>query len=474
MDKKTAIIIGAGPAGLTAAYELSKKTDINIVVLEAENCIGGISKTIDYKANKIDIGPHRFFSKSDRVMKTWLELLPFQSAPAKDDILLNREINFDAYKYLNLPSSNANPQNTDNCMLERKRLTRIFFLQKFFDYPVSLNFNTIKNLGLARIFKSGFSYLHSVFFKRDEKSLEDFMINRFGKELYLTFFKDYTYKVWGVKPSQIPADWGVQRIKGISIKKVLWQSLKKIFAINNNSKKKNVEVSLVESFLYPKLGCGQIWQKMADKITGEGVHLNQEVFKVETLDKKITAVFARDKDNNIVKYSGDYFISTMPIKNLIESFDKKSEQVLEVARGLIYRDFMIAGILVKNLEISNNSKFASYKNRIPDEWIYIQDREVRAGRMEIFNNWSPYIIKDYENTMWLGVEYFCNKGDELWSMKDEDFLDFAVKELEKINILKSENVLDKCLIKVEKAYPAYFGTYDKFETVKNFTDKFEN
>lgn len=463
---KTAIIIGAGPAGLTAAYELLTKTDIKPVIFETTDDIGGISKTFNYKENRMDMGGHRFFSKSDTVMKWWTDLMPIQTVPSSDDILLNRK--------LELPESNneINPNQIDNVMLVRNRLSRIYFLKTFFDYPVSLSFSTVKNLGVLRIIKIGFSYIFSLLFKRKENNLEDFMINRFGKELYLTFFKDYTHKVWGVLPKDIPADWGTQRIKGISVIKVIQQAFKKIFVSEKDLKQKEIETSLIEKFYYPKFGPGHFWRVVAKKIEefGGKIELNKTIIKFETENNNVKAVI--DKDGN--KYEADFIFSSMPVKDLINGFDNKDEDVKRVSNGLGYRSFITVGLLVKDMIIKNNTKLKTYKNRVPDDWIYIQEREVKLGRLQVFNNWSPYLVKDYENTVWLGLEYFCDENDDMWNMKDEDFINFAKKELAQIQIIKEEDVLDGCIVRVPKAYPGYFGTYKEFDVIKNFVNKYEN
>ena len=463
---RTAIIIGAGPAGLTAAYELLTKTDIKPIIFEATCDIGGISKTFDYNKNKMDIGGHRFFSKSDTVMKWWTDLMPIQNVPSSDDILIDRKIE------LPKNSEEFNPNKIDDVLLVRNRLSRIYFLKTFFDYPVSLSFSTLKNLGIVRIIKIGFSYIYSLLFKRKEDSLEDFMINRFGKELYLTFFKDYTYKVWGVLPKDIPADWGTQRIKGVSIIKVIQQALKKIFISEKDLNQKGTETSLIEKFYYPKFGPGHFWETVAKKIEKLGgvIEFNKKITTFETDNNTIKAV--TDQEGN--KYEADFIFSTMPVKDLITGFDKKDEQVKKVSDGLGYRSFITVGLLVKDMVIKNNTKLKSYKNRVPDTWIYIQEREVKLGRLQIFNNWSPYLVKDYENTVWLGLEYFCNEGDDTWNMKDEDFINFAKKELAQIQIIKESDVIDSCLVRMPKAYPGYFGTYKEFDTVKNFVNKYEN
>jgi protoporphyrinogen oxidase len=470
MSCKRAIVIGAGPAGLTTAYELLSKTNIKPIVLESTNEIGGISKTYNYKGNRMDMGGHRFFSKSDKVLQWWLNLMPLQTMPSKDDILLNRKLIFQK-------SFTSNPETEDNVMLMRRRLSRIFFLRKFFDYPVSLNYKTIKNLGTAKIFKSSASYIYSLLVKRNEKSLEDFIINRFGRELYLTFFKDYTHKVWGIDPNKISADWGAQRIKNVSIKKIVENVVKKLFSNKEmNMQQKNIETSLIEQFYYPKYGPGHFWATTAEKIKKMGGELffNQTVCKIVTKNNKIISVFTKDHSSKLTEYKGNYFISSMPVKDLIEAFDAKDEIVGNTAKGLVYRSFITVGLLLKKLELLNDTKIPSYRNITPDLWIYIQEKDVKIGRLQIFNNWSPYLVKDYENTVWIGLEYFCNENDSLWNMKKNDFIKFAVSELEKINIIRKENVLDKCIVKVPKAYPAYFGSYDKFNLIRNFTDKFEN
>jgi len=479
MNKKKAIIIGAGPAGLTAAYELLKKTDIVPIIYEKTNTIGGISKTINYKGNRIDLGGHRFFSKSDQIMKWWLNILPLQSAPAKDDILLNRQFNkfLDYFKkYSNKNHENQDPEMVDEVMLVRNRVSRILFSRKFFDYPISLNFDTFMNLGLEKSLKIFFSYIKYVMFPiNEEKSLEDFFINRFGKELYLTFFKDYTEKVWGIPCTEIKPEWGSQRIKNLSITKTILHALRKLLAKDNSNKM--IETSLIESFMYPKFGPGQMWEQVAKKIIEKGgrIFLNHKVIGINFRNNEVCSAKIEDKDGNIFTQNGDFFFSSMPIKNLIKFMGPNiPESVIKVANGLIYRDFITVGLLIDDLKIKNESNFKSLYNRIPDNWIYVQEKDVKLGRIQLFNNWSPYLVKDDEK-IWLGLEYFCNRGDNLWEKTDKDMIDFASDELVKIGFIDHENnILDATVIKMEKAYPAYFGSYDKFEVIKKYLDNFKN
>lgn len=472
MQKKIAIIIGAGPAGLTAAYELLNKSDIQPIILESSNEIGGISRTVNYKGNRIDIGGHRFFSKSDTVMNWWKNILPIQGKLSKDDIILGRNLP------LSVDNTAPDPEVSNDVMLIRSRLSRIFFLRRFFDYPVSLNIKTLKNLGLIRIIKIGLSYMYAFAFPiKNERSLEDFFINRFGKELYENFFKDYTEKVWGTSCNLIKPDWGAQRIKGLSIIKTLTHSIKKVFFKNNSIEQKNIETSLISNFLYPKFGPGQLWEKVAALVNKNGgqLLLNYKVIALNVENNVITGISVKNMQNNeLITINGDYFISTMPIRDLINSLNiDVPNEVKTVSNGLVYRDFKTVGLLVNKLKVSNETKIKTINSLVPDNWIYIQERDVKVGRLQIFNNWSPYMVNDLEK-VWLGLEYFCNEGDELWEMPDRNFVEFAKDELVKINIIDSNDVLDSVVIPVPKAYPAYFGTYDQINLVKDYIDRFNN
>jgi len=442
--RKKAIIIGAGPAGLTAAYELLEKTDIIPVIYEETDIIGGISRTVDYKGNKIDIGGHRFFSKSDKIMNWWTNILPLQNNPAEND----------------------------NTMLVRNRVSRIFFLGKFFDYPISLNFKTMLNLGIFRLFKMGLSYLKiKVFPIKKEENLEDFFINRFGKELYNTFFKDYTEKVWGISCNEINADWGAQRVKGLSVSKAVWHFLKSIVKKPSSLSQKGTETSLISQFLYPKYGPGQLWEEVARLIKEKGgeIYLNHKAIELKVQGNNISeVVFENISSGERISTNANNYISTMPVKDLINSLKTEiPEEVKEVADGLLYRDFITVGLLLDKLKIGDEQKL------IPDNWMYIQEKNVKLGRLQIFNNWSPYMTTD-SSKIWLGLEYFCNESDELWNMEEADFIDFAVDELSKIGIINKEDVVDAIRIRFKKAYPAYFGTYNRFDIAKEFLNRFEN
>ena len=464
MEKKTAIIIGAGPAGLTAAYCLLRDTDIKPVIIEEESFVGGISRTAEYKGNRMDIGGHRFFTKNKEVNELWESLCPMQGAPSRDDIILGTQ--------KRLAEGGPDPETEERVMLLRNRVSRIYFLKKFFAYPITVSAQTFKNMGFRNTVRAGFGYLGSCLHKLPEDNLANFYINRFGKPLYEMFFEDYTTKLWGVDPKYLSADWGAQRVKGLS----LWGALAS--AITKPFKKKGakVETSLIEQYSYPKRGPGQFYEIMAEEIQKMGgeIVFGARVDAIVTEGDRIKSVKAT-KDGQRVEYASDYFFSSMPVKDLIAGMGEVvPNEVREIGTTLPYRDFITVGLLVNKLKIKNQTKIKTVSDIVPDCWIYIQEREVKLGRLQIFNNWSPYMVRDLENTVWIGLEYFCTEGDEMWEMSDEDFIAFATDELAKIDVIDREDVLDAVRIKVKKAYPAYFGSYSRFDEVKSFLDGYEN
>ncbi|MCL5282084.1 MAG: NAD(P)/FAD-dependent oxidoreductase [Planctomycetes bacterium] len=472
LRQRTAVIIGAGPAGLTAAYELLARTDIKPVILEATGDLGGISKTVNYKGNRIDVGGHRFFSKSDRIMRRWYDILPLQGKPAKDDIDCGRQVP------LSLEPNAPDPETTDKVLLTRERVSRIFFLKKFFDYPLSLRFHTLAGLGLLRTGKITASYLRSWAAPiKPEHSLEDFFINRFGRELYATFFRDYTQKVWGVPCSQIPPEWGEQRVKGLSIKRAIADAAKAILARDNSVAQKETETSLIRRFFYPKFGPGQMWTETARLVQEKGgeIRLRHKVIGLKAEGRKVTAVVARDETTGAtIEMPPDYVISSMPVRDLIAGFDPTPPaDVREVAAGLVYRDFITVGLLLRRLRTPGRANGRTANGLIPDCWIYIQEPYVKVGRVQIFNNWSPYLVAD-PSTVWIGLEYFCTEGDDLWCTPDAGLMELARREMSEMGFIEPRDVLDGTVLRTLKTYPAYFGSYSRFETVRHFTDPIDN
>jgi protoporphyrinogen oxidase len=468
--KKTAIIIGAGPAGLTAALELLRRTNVRPIVLEAGDEIGGISRTIQYHGNRMDIGGHRFFSKSDRVMEWWLDLMPVvgdeDSSGAVPVQYHNQQRTVETAKHASA--------NDDLVMLVRPRKSRIYFLRKFFDYPIKLTGDTLRGLGLWRTLQVGSSYLWArTFPRRPERSLEDFVVNRFGKKLYQLFFESYTEKVWGVHPKKISAEWGAQRIKGLSLTSAVRHFLQQMFSRKKSGdlRQKGTETSLIERFLYPKFGPGQLWEHVADRVVQGGgeLHKNMRVVQLKTEGARVVEVGAIDAEGPLRWFPADHVISTMPVRHLVRSLQcAVPEEVVRVSEGLVYRDFITVGLLVNRLLVTGPDG-----QPLRDTWIYIQEPDVQVGRLQIFNNWSPWMVAD-PTKMWIGLEYFCNDTDALWKMTDAEMQDFAVAEMEKIGMLRRDDVLDGHVVRVPKTYPAYFGSYDQFPVVQRYMDQFEN
>jgi protoporphyrinogen oxidase len=520
--QQRSVIIGAGPAGLTTALELLRRSSIHPVVLEASTDIGGISRTVKYKGYRMDIGGHRFFSKSDRVMQWWIDLMPPTEAeegagPTGVNISYQgktRAVAVPAAKGQRASSSGGvatletietdtdetdpdgaphpaehghtktvithGPENPDLVMLIRPRKSRIYFLRRFFDYPIALNGATLANLGPVRAVKIGASYLTSrVSQIKPERSLQDFLINRFGRQLYLTFFKSYTEKVWGTPCETISAEWGAQRIKGLSLTTAVKHFVKKTFRGSSNKgdlAQKGTDTSLIERFLYPKLGPGQLWEHAADLIVAKGGEINMQ-WKVDRIHCAGNRVLWTESVNPLGERrrdEGDFFFSTMPMRELVQclTFEEPGRtvpaNVREVAAGLQYRDFITVGLLADRLKVHEKDG-----SLLRDTWIYIQEPDVLLGRLQIFNNWSPHLLVD-PSKVWIGLEYFCYDTDPLWSMRDEDLKKFAIGEVEKIGILEPGAVSDSHVERVPKTYPAYFGTYERFDELRDYIDSLEN
>jgi protoporphyrinogen oxidase len=466
-NKQCALIIGAGPAGLTAAYELLTRSDVIPVILEKSLCVGGLSRTVEHNGNRMDIGGHRFFSKSDRVMDWWLEHMPLESDGKRPQVISYQR------KSREVSPSTSRPNNI-RTMLIRKRKSRIYFLRKFFSYPIQLTAETLRNLGALRVTKIGLSYMRALMFppKRVD-NLEQFFISRFGKELYRLFFKSYTEKVWGVPCSQISAEWGAQRIKGLSITQTLAHMVRRMGKNSNDVRQKQTETSLIEQFMYPKLGPGQLWEIVAEKVKqlGGQIIMGQDVTAIHTEKNKVVAVSTRGEDGQERRFGGDYFFSTMPIKELVAGLKTPvPSNVADVSANLQYRDFITVGLLLRKLHVKSAK---GVEQKLDDNWIYIQEPEVKAGRLQIFNNWSPYMVLD-PDTVWIGVEYFCYENDDLWRLPDEEMSGFAAKELEQIGIINQADVIDSTVVRVPKTYPAYFGAYERFEEVRSYLDQFTN
>lgn len=421
MQHYPVVIIGAGPAGLTAGYELVKQ-GIQSIVLEQADKVGGISRTETYKGYRFDIGGHRFFTKVDAVQQFWKEIL-------KDE-------------FIQVP-----------------RLSRIYYQGKFYDYPLSL-FNTLSNLGIVPSFFILLSYLKAKLKARlrpgaEAETFEEWVIDRFGRRLYRTFFKTYTEKVWGIPCNKIRADWAAQRIQGMSLKRAVINAL---FGSQNAK-------SLIKEFDYPILGPGMMWERCQEILESKGspVHLHTSITRVEregTQIKSITAI----QGNKTFQITGDHFISTMPITALVHRLDPlPPAHVLEAARGLKYRDFLIVSLVINQPDL------------FPDNWIYIHSPEFKVGRIQNFKNWSPKMVPDPSKTC-LGMEYFCSEGDALWEMSNAELIELASREVIELDLgVKPGDVEDGTVIRQHKAYPVYDGEYRQhLQVVQDYLETFEN
>ncbi len=402
------VIAGGGPAGLTAAYELSKHGH-PCVVLEADpHLVGGISRTDQYKGYRFDIGGHRFFSKSAEVNRLWDEILGEE-------------------------------------FLTRPRMSRIYYGNKFFHYPLR-PVDALRKLGPFEAARILLSYFQArVRPIAPEKSFEDWIVNRFGRRLFEIFFKTYTEKVWGMPTSTISADWASQRIKGLSLTKAVWN------ALFGGLGRKGGEVikTLIDEFKYPRLGPGQMWEAARDRIiaAGSAVHQDRKVVRVEHDGSAVTAYVTTDGQGRETHYHGRNFLSTLPIRHLIQSLSPAPpESVLKAASSLKYRDFLTVVLIVEGTDV------------FPDTWIYIHEPNVKVGRIQNFRNWSPAMVPE-PNRSSLGMEYFCFEGDDLWSMADADLIALARQEIDATGLVPAGRVVDGCVVRMPKAYPVYDEEY---------------
>jgi len=410
------VIVGAGPAGLTAAYELSKHKQ-SVVVLEADpEYVGGISRTVNYHGFHFDIGGHRFFSKSREVENLWTEI-------------------------------------AGDLMLERPRSSRIFYRGQFYSYPLKA-FEALSRLGLLESILCMASFAKAKLRPtQNPKTFEDWVVNQFGRRLFNIFFKTYTEKVWGMSCREISADWAAQRIKGLS----LWSAAKNALLPQRKPKDRSQVIkTLIDTFRYPRQGPGMMWERCASRVREMGgeVLLGRRVvscrFDQQTQHWIVTA---RNTAGKTEQYVGEHVISSMPIRELVTQIQPQLPcDAIESAKGLRYRDFLTVGLILRD------------KDRFSDNWIYIHDASVQVGRVQNYKSWSPYMVPD-PNFCCYGLEYFCFDGDELWNSSDADLISMAKREITHIGLGSIEDVVDGCVIRQRKAYPVYDDNYQKHVTV---------
>jgi len=413
------VVLGGGPAGLTAAYQLLRE-GVKVTVFEATDIVGGISQTARYKGFRFDIGGHRFFTKIKPVQEMWDEVLGDE-------------------------------------FLTVQRLSRIFYDGKFFDYPLK-PMNALFGLGPFRALAIFLSYMKAHLRPSPvEENFEQWVTNRFGKKLYETFFKTYTEKVWGIPCTEIRAEWAAQRIKGLSLAKAI------LSAASLNKRSTDIK-SLISEFRYPRLGPGQMWELTADAINkaGSQVVMNHRVTEVEVEDGRAIAVVAEGPDGP-VRVEADHVISSLDIRGLVRCLrPEPASAITESGEGLRYRDFLVVALISEE------------KDLFPDNWIYIHSGDVKVGRIQNFGNWSPHLLGDPEKSC-LGLEYFCFEGDGLWSTSDEDLIALATKEIGELGLADSTKVEDGAVVRMPKAYPIYDGEYrEHLDAVRAFIDPIQN
>ncbi len=469
-------IMGGGPAGLTAAYEFLDGTTWEPVVLEREDCCGGLARTVTWRGNRMDLGGHRFYSRADRVTDWWTNILPLQGAPARDDMATGRRVALAAEARVRQLGRDdwetrpaPDPEREDAVMLRRARRSRIRFRGRFIDYPLGADPALLRALGpwntMRALTGMAASRLRG---PRPERSLEDFFVNRFGGPLYELFFRGYTEKVWGVPCASIEAEWGAQRVKGVSPGALARRALAML--AGGGRSREGGEPSLIESFLYPKFGPGQLWETVAGRLAlaGAPVRCGCEVVGLDLAGGRVTGIEVRDRESGERRRErGDVYLSTLPVRSLVRNMrGSVPAAVRAAAEALPYRDFMVVGLLA-------GGSGPGGPGRLPDTWIYLQDGHLRAGRVQVFNNWSPYLAAEPGRT-WLGLEFFCNEGDALWSLPDEELCRLAADELDELGLVAREAVLDGTVVRVRHAYPGYYGGYTGLAQVRDFLDAIPN
>ncbi|HEY7783620.1 MAG TPA: NAD(P)/FAD-dependent oxidoreductase [Pyrinomonadaceae bacterium] len=418
-----AIVIGGGPAGLTAAYELSK-LGIGSSVLEADRQVGGLSRTVNYRGYRFDIGGHRFFTKVPLVNELWQEILG-------EDFML------------------------------RSRLSRIHYRGHFYDYPLKAT-NALAGLGPVEAFLVGLSFSKAKLFPHaEETNLEQWVANRFGHRLYEIFFKTYTEKVWGIPCSEISADWAAQRIKNLSLPEAVRNAL---FS-SNRSRNGEIITSLIDQFNYPRLGPGMMWERCEELLEKQGNHTIRGV-KVEEIRHRhgrVECVYGRNHNGESVEFSGDQFISSMPLRSMIRALSPAApDEVIEAANTLRYRDYLTVVLIAKRETV------------FPDNWIYIHSPEVKMGRIQNYKNWSPHMVPDQARTS-LGLEYFLWDKDEEWQWSEDRLVELGINECSRIGLIERDEVEDGTVVRMKKAYPVYDQHYQaSLETIRNYLESFQN
>lgn len=459
---KKVIIIGAGPAGLTAGYDLlSKSSDYEVTIVEESSVVGGLCARFENEENVLDAGGHMYISNNSAVKQFWYSVLPAQGVPSSDDLVLDR--------YCKIHNGGPDPEVSEDVLLSREKLTRIYKDNKFFESPVKFNKDAVKNFGFANSIKTGFSQIGNNVFKHKELTLEDYYINRFGKQLYNMFIEEYLEKIWGKEPSRINSEWGVVAEKSLIAPVISTEK-------NNNRDYEKLPAPYATRYYYPKYGAYQLWETAADRFIemGGSIHKNCKVTGITTGQNKILSVrCSADGDEFVV--ACDYLISSMPIRDLILGMDDVDGNVSLAAENLSYRGMVSVCVELTELNWKNDTEdYKTVDDIIPDSVLYISNPNVKVSRIQVYNNFSPYMIRNPKH-YYLGLNYYCNEGDYYWSMGNRDWKKTVVNDLVKLGIIKSEeSIIGYNKTKYSKAFPTYYDGYDGLDKIIKYLDKYEN
>jgi len=460
---KTAIILGAGPSGLACAYELlQSKSGIKPVIIEKLPISGGLARTIYLNDSGIDIGGHRFITKDRYILSILRKFLKIQNTPSVDDVILQRK-----RKHF---KDCINLSNDENILLIRDKYCHLLKNNSFFDFPIKFNKATYDNLGFSNFINAFVDYIKQYFNKNKPENLEEFFIKNHGQYIYEQFYKDYSIKLWGLDLNEIFCSWAEKRLKGFSFLKRIYY-----FILSHISYLRELTAILPEcQFYYPKYGCSQLWNLMSEYIINNGgeIHFNATFSEMSVNENKIISI---DYVNNNEKNTlfGDYFISSIPIRDLIKGIDSPYD-IKQNALNLSYRDYIIVSFYVKNFNFKNITKYKTINDIMPDNWIYIQENDVYTSRIQIMNNWSPYLVKDFEKNYIISLEYFTNKNHNLWKLTNEELKAIALSDAVKLNLFGKEDVINSYVLKEQDAYPIYCAAYKNIDKIKKYINEFDN
>lgn len=458
MKKEKVLILGAGPAGLAAAYQLLKTSKkYEVIILEKEKQIGGLCKTIPFKKNYVDYGVHFYrISEYEEVNKLIYQLLPIEDKKPLDN---KKEIN----QYIRV---GKNRFNSHDIMLINQASSNIYFNHQFYEYPIKMNIDTIHKMGIFNLFLIGCSYLKVLVHKKKETNLENYYINRYGKKFYEIFFLEYTKKVCGLHPKDIDIDWGKQRIRETSLMNLLKEKLFK-------KKKINHEPSLIEEYYYPKYGCKEVYQKMKEQIIelGGKIVTNSYVKNIKIENNQIKNI-EYNENGQKKNMKTDYLISSIPLKEFVTLLEdnQKDEKIIKYAKELPFRDLMLVHLTFSKKQFM---KLGAFRTIQQNSWVFIQDPKIQFGRIKIANNWSSYMLdQEGKNQILLTLEYCCDRKSPFFKLKNDEVMKEVKRELKQLKLMPNKGIIDYKINRVKNAYPAYYGTYEKRKEIIEYLNRY--